>query len=200
MPPSRHRAHGDDGFTLVELLVVISMLGIVISTLSLAFVAVLATTPDTEARVDDARSTRGLATWLAHDTTSAPPFLPPRDEGGIDLSHDADRCRLDHGDNIVQLTWREVGFTTTTWVASYRYVTDGDSARIVRSTCSSRDQWGERAASVELTAGLDPDHPPVVIANYDDGEVVSVDLLLTSVSGAKALIETGSRNPVEYYP
>ena len=78
-------------------------------------------------------------------------------------------------------------------------VTDGE-ARIVRYTCSGSGGTFSSPTSISLTAGLDPATPPSVIPNYVGTEVVSVDLLLTATSGTQVLIETGSRNPVEYFP
>ena len=196
----RQGGRSDRGFTLIEVLVVISILGTIMSALALAFVAIVKTTPGTETRIDDARSTRGLATWLSHDTTSAPPFLPEQAAGGIDLSSSADDCGVAVGDNILHLTWLEDGFATTTYVANYRYVVDGDRARVVRYTCAGNGAVFSVPSSINLTSGLAPSTPPAVTPNYVGTEVVSVDLVLTAASGSTVLIETGSRNPVEFYP
>lgn len=199
----RHRNAGygsDGGFTLVELLVVITVFGTVMSALSLAFVVIVRTTPDTETRIDDARSTRGLATWLSHDTTSAPPFLPAQAAyGGIDLTSGADDCSVALGDNILHLTWLEDGFGTKTYVANYRYVTTGSESRIVRFSCLDAGVGFSAPVSINLTSGLDPAEQPIVTPNFVGADVASVDLLLTAKSGQKVLIQTGSRNPVEFY-
>ena len=200
MSSRRQGGRSERGFTLIEVLVVISIFGTIMSALTLAFVAIVRTTPGTETRIDDARSTRGLATWLSHDTTSAPPYLPEQAAGGIDLSAGANDCGVAVGDNVLHLTWLEDGFSTKTYVANYRYVVDGDQARVVRYTCTGNGAVFSAPSSVNLTSGLAPSTPPVITPNYVGTEVVSVDLVLTAASGSKVLIETGSRNPVEFYP
>lgn len=196
----RQCSRSDRGFTLIEVLVVISILGTIMSALAFAFVAIVKTTPGTETRIDDARSTRGLATWLSHDTTSAPPYLPEQAAGGIDLSAAANDCGVAVGDNILHLTWLEDGFSAKTYVANYRYVVDGDRARVVRYACAGSGAVFSAPSSINLTAGLALATPPEITPNYVGTEVVSVDLLLTAANGSTVLIETGSRNPVEFYP
>jgi prepilin-type N-terminal cleavage/methylation domain-containing protein len=201
MQPRLIRGRTDRGFTLIEVLIVISILGTIVSSLAFAFVAIVKTSPNIEVRIDDARSTRGLATWLSHDTTSAPPFLPAQAAGGIDISAGANDCMVPGGsNNILHLTWRERGFDTKTYVANYRYVVDGGVARIVRYSCSNSGAGYSTPSAINLTSGLSPATPPVVTPNFVGTDVASVDLLLTAKSGTKVLIETGSRNPVEFYP
>mgnify|MGYP000246919284 CR=1 FL=1 len=81
--PTPTGTHRDDGFTLIEVIIVLVILGIVMSSLSLAFSVALRTNPDNESRVDDARSTRSLATWLSYDVSSTPPFVGETAQGGI---------------------------------------------------------------------------------------------------------------------
>lgn len=203
MTPRHHRT--DQGFTLIEVLVVMVILGIIVSSIAAAFSVIVRVSPNTEVRIDDARSTRGLATWLSHDTTSAPPFLPEHAEGGIEIGQTATATNNDcgaPGANVVHLQWLENGFTNRTFVANYRFVVDGAKARVVRYTCSKTGSGAFGPASaVNLTSGLDPGIPPVVTPlSVVIGEVYSLKLKLTATSGDKVLIETGSRNPVEFYP
>ena len=60
------------GFTLVEMLIVVTILGVVMTTLAAVFSVIVRTTPSTEARADDARSLQGLVTWLPQDIDAAP--------------------------------------------------------------------------------------------------------------------------------
>jgi prepilin-type N-terminal cleavage/methylation domain-containing protein len=189
------RAERDGGLTLIELLVVISILGILVVSLSGAMLTILATAPSTEIRVDDARSTRGLATWLAQDTTSTPPYRSFDDKGWIDTSLTRNDCG-GSGDNIVHFSWSEVGFATTTFVANYRFVVESGEGRVVRYTCSSASS----TSGLNLTSGLDPLTPPTIGLQPATGDVVSVDFNLTATSGALVQIRTSSRNPVEFYP
>jgi prepilin-type N-terminal cleavage/methylation domain-containing protein len=199
------RAERDGGLTLIELLVVISILGILVVSLSGAILTILATAPSTEIRVDDARSTRGLATWLAQDSTSAPPYRSVNDKGWIDTSPTRNDCG-GSGDNIVHFSWREVGFATTTFVANYRFVVENGEGRVVRYTCSfvssssASSSSASSTSAVSLTSGLDPLTPPTIGLHPETGDVVSVDFNLTATSGAVVQIRTSSRNPVEFYP
>jgi hypothetical protein len=56
---------------LIELLIVVSVLGFLMTVLAAAFVVVIRTVPDTEERVDDSRSLLGLTNWLSQDVMSA---------------------------------------------------------------------------------------------------------------------------------
>lgn len=188
-------ARTDRGFTLIELLIVTTIIGVIVGSLSAAFLVIVKTSPSTEIRVDDARSTRGLATYLSHDTTSAPPYDYADPKGWIDTSAGAGNCG-GAGANIVQFSWLENGFSSRTFYANYRFVTSGSEASVVRYSCSSTTP----TRVYNLTAGLDPADPPDVILNKVGGDVVSVDFVLHASSGADVVVETGSRNPVEFYP
>ncbi len=106
---------------MIETLIVISIMGIIVPSLAVAFMVIVRTTPETEVRLDDARTTRGLATWLSHDTTSAPRFEPMTDQGGIDMSSTINPCG-GQGNNILHLQWTEDGFSERTYVSSFRFV------------------------------------------------------------------------------
>jgi prepilin-type N-terminal cleavage/methylation domain-containing protein len=193
----------DGGFTLVELVVAISLVGLVTTVLAAAIVVSLRTTPDTENRLDDARATRALATWLSHDTTSAPRFRLPRDQGGIDLSTGStpDPCGTGVGENLVHLQWTETSFVTTTHVANYRFVVNGDEGQIRRYSCSKvGDGSFSGASSRLLTSKLDPAQPPIVVPDPATGDVSTLTFQLAGKSGETVAIETGSRNPAEFFP
>jgi prepilin-type N-terminal cleavage/methylation domain-containing protein len=198
----RHRSP-DAGFTLIEVLIVISVIAIIVPCLVLAFAVIVRTTPDTEVRIDDARSTRGLATWLSHDTTSAPRFQPMNAQGGIDVSPGINTCNGD-GTNLLHLQWTEDSFEERTFVASYRFVIDGDEGRVVRYTCS---RVGSGSYTLEppvnLTSQLAPSTPPEVILQPEGRSagdpVLAVDVVLTAISGERVLVETGSRNPSDFF-
>lgn len=184
----------DGGFTMIEMLIVITTMAILIGTLSAVFLVIIKTSPSSEIRVDDARSTRGLATWLSHDTTSAPPNRSFDSKGWIDTSSGG-ACG-GPGVSLVQFSWLEEGFSSQTFYADYRFVADGGDASVVRYFCSTSGA----STTMNLTAGLDPLTPPDIALNPSTGDVDSVDFTLHSNAGDDVLIETGSRNPVEFYP
>ncbi len=54
---------------------------------------------------------------------------------------------------------------------------------------------------MNLTSGLNPSSPPVVTLNRDlFGDVDSVTLTLTAVGGEQVLVDTGPRNPTDFFP
>lgn len=187
----------DSGFTLLELLVVIVLMGTVTSVLSTALVVALRVNPQTDARLDDARATRALATWLANDTMSAPPFLPEDSaQGGIDVNTARKDCGGD-GDNLLHLRWTESSFTSRTFVASYQF----DQGRIVRYLCAKTGDGPFVGISIRtLITGLDPLQPPVVTpVQAPDSPVTSITFLLNGKSGEQVAIETASRNPSDFF-
>jgi prepilin-type N-terminal cleavage/methylation domain-containing protein len=193
----------DRGFTLIELLIVTVLLGIIMSVLATAIVVSLKTLPATEQRVDDARSTRGLATWLSHDTTSAPRFTTANTQGGLDFTAGADDCAVGTADNLnlLHLKWAEQTSIHQTFVANYRFVTNSGVGTIVRYSCSKTGSGAYSAATgLNLTSNLDPAVPPTLTTTTSGTDVTSITLILTGESGEVVSVETGTRNPADFFP
>jgi prepilin-type N-terminal cleavage/methylation domain-containing protein len=204
---SRPRAR-DAGVTLPEVVVSTAILGLLMAALSVVIVVTLRAAPTTEARIDDARSTRSLANWLSHDTTSTPPFLPESAQGGLDVTTIPTATNNDcsgGGDNLLHLQWAEQGLQgARTYAANYRFETVGDEGRITRYTCwapgaGSPGTFGNHSA-VLVTSNLSPTIPPVITVDQPAAEVESVIFTLTGNSGEQVVVETASRNPAEYFP
>lgn len=197
--------HPDAGFTLIEMLIVMIILGIVISALSLALAVTLRAAPSSEARLDDSRATRSLANSLSHDTTSAPPFLGETPQGGIILMSDDPANSNDcggAGDNLLHLQWTQVASTSKTFVANYRYVATADGAVIRRFTCShsGSDPFGDVRSST-ITSGLSSTQSPTVTVDLDSitGYVDRVKFELIGNSGERVRVDTSSRNPADFF-
>lgn len=193
--------------TLLEVVVSIAVSSVLISGLTSALLMTLRTTPTTEVRIDDARSTRSLSTWLAHDTTSAPGFEPAQVNGGFDVDTAPgpgnDKCGADPTtSNLLHLTWIEQGSQNLGFVANYRWRVDGGVGEIVRYSCErvGAGPYGS-VRSFPLAFGLDPATPPTVTLVRDTmtGRVLSVKLRLVSIGGDDVLVETGPRNPSDYF-
>jgi prepilin-type N-terminal cleavage/methylation domain-containing protein len=192
----------DHGFTLIELTIVVVLLGLLMTVLAAAISVSLRTLPATEQRVDDARSTRGLATRLSHDTTSAPRFNPETTQGGLDFTAglDSNDCG-GSGTNLIHLQWSEQTSINQTFVANYRFVVNGSVGTIVRYSCSRIGSGAFSADStLNLTSNLDPATPPTVSTTVSGTDVTSITLVLTGESGEVVSVETGSRNPADFFP
>lgn len=138
----------DDGLTLVELLVVVSLIGLVMFVIAAAFTTIVRVAPNTMYRIDDARSTRGLHTWLTRDISSTPPHVydTATGTGYVDGSYPspgaagvpgADVCAPPGGTHVLFMAWSDRG-------VSYRaqYTIEGDAGsgfRVVRTICGGDD-------------------------------------------------------------
>lgn len=152
----KRRDAADRGLTLVELLVVSSLLGLVMFVIAATFVTILRVTPTTEYRIDDARSTRGLQTWLARDIASTPPqfYNSSTGTGYVDGSYASpgaggvppgDLC-TSSGTHVLFMAWKDRG----TWYRA-QYTIEGDATtgyEVVRTIC------GGDTAQVSLTGDV----------------------------------------------
>jgi prepilin-type N-terminal cleavage/methylation domain-containing protein len=195
--PGRRR---DGGFTLVELLIVISLVGLVATVLSSAIIVILRTAPSSELRIDDARSTRGLATWLSHDVASTPPFEPPvSGQGGFSRVSTANSCGAPAGVTLVETTWVQ---SNRTFVATYRADTLASGETVIRRYACSPGS-GSPTRRSNLTSGLaplNPANPNVVnLVKDSNGRVTVVEFRLTGRSGERVVLDVSSRNPSERF-
>ena len=74
MPERRRRAcrRSGHGFTLVELVVSVAVMGIVITSLASGVLVVLRTMDTTTRRLDETKDEQNLVTWLPVDVAAAP--------------------------------------------------------------------------------------------------------------------------------
>lgn len=141
----RNRRH-DDGFTLVEVVIVVSLIGLVATVIAAVFVTIVRTTPANEDRTDDSRALLGLTTWLPQDVGSGTPasFLKGPHSSLCGSGVDAG------SQGLLQMSWNESG---TTLVADYRWLLGADGlGRVIRYSCRS----GGAAVRTVLTVPLPP--------------------------------------------
>jgi prepilin-type N-terminal cleavage/methylation domain-containing protein len=121
----------DDGFTLMELMVVVVLVAILATVIVAVIAVILRNAPSAEVQADNSRSYRGLTTWLPRDAASTPPgnFV----EDTIPTSPPGPGCSGITGPALVQMSWTS---DSTGYVAGYRLVADGDGQQINRYTCS----------------------------------------------------------------
>ncbi len=128
------RSTRDRGFTLVEVVICVALLGVLAPVLMSVIVVTLKTSPAVADRADSATIVQGLVTWLPQDIDSAAP-------GSFDTSSGAPSgCSgTDPGFNLLKMTWTETITSTANYTASYRYVpkaVPADGGRIVRVYCA----------------------------------------------------------------
>lgn len=196
----------DSGFTLVELLIVMMVLGVVTTAIAGATIVALRTTPPTEVRADDARSMLGLVTWLPQDVDSTPP------NGFDQVPGRASDCSSSPGTNILHLTWTEQqAGGIVTFIANYRYVTSGSKTSLRRVTCSGlgsppyTNTVDQNLTSdlPPLPSGWTPGNPPVDVfidRNTTTNEVRLVTFEITTKNGAVVKSDSAPKNPAETLP
>ena len=207
----RVRRRGSEGFTLIELLIVVTVLGLVMTALAAAVVVIARVVPSNEYRVDDARSTRSLQTWLAQDVGSTPSFEPASSTyGGFNFAPSADACATGVGTSAVELRWKEtVGTSTREWIVNYRVqpMSGSSKYRLIRYTCGAGG-----AGSVPLTTGILNNSPCGTVSARNSGFAVAtpasgsitdlrVCMTVSSEGGSSlVLVDVASRNPSEAFP
>lgn len=147
-----------DGFTLIEVVISIMILGIVAATVSAAFIVIVRTSPASEARTDDARALLGLTNWLPLDVAST-------DENEFALGDNPSSCTgVPASIGLLELQWSD----SSTYVANYRFVPESStSGRLIRFTCVD----GQPAASSKLSSTLSEigGAPPIAITLFPNG-------------------------------
>jgi prepilin-type N-terminal cleavage/methylation domain-containing protein len=198
----------DRGFTLIELIVVMTVMGIAMSVLASATVVVLRTAPAVTGDIDEARSQRGLSTWLAQDAMStyavdvtgnvAIAWNPPASIFGFE-THPGNPglCPGTPAGtiNLVEMAWKRGQGASTVYVANYRFDPNASNPRVLRMTCN-----GPSATSLTLrdsqilTQGLAASQPFPNVSDYDTVQNELIVRLL-SQDGDTISVEVASRNP-----
>ena len=199
--PKTKRADG--GFTLIELVVAIAVLGIIMPVITDTFVDIVRNSPAVQTRTDDSRSTRGLSTWLPQDVLSTPPVVITDGSStpGYTLTARASMCASTAGTNVLHMVWQEnVGpnaATLTNFVANYRYVIVGATTQIKRYACSGIGLPPYTNTLVRnATTALDGSSVGAV-AVYSGARLAFVDVQVVTASGLQVLIRAASRNPAK---
>lgn len=192
------RSDDDPGMTLIEILVVLSILGLLATVIAFTFVAIIRTNPSTEARADDARTVLGLNIYVPEDVNSTPP-------SGYDFAESAGSgCGGTPalGVSLVGLTWTEL---SNTYRANYRYIGDSTGYRVVRYACTN----GGSPSIINLTSslpvineatwtsGTDPVVVKPVLAGTD---IVGLTFKVTTKAGEIFAIEGRTNNAASTLP
>ena len=137
----------DAGFTLLETVIVVIIIGIIVPVLAFSFSVVVRTTPSAEDRADDARSLLNLTTHLSQDVSSAREdgfFIAPNaSPGGCD-PNSLPATSID----LLELHWSE---GSDRYVTNYRWVNTGPGkGQIHRFAC----QQGQTARQARMTPDM----------------------------------------------
>lgn len=194
----RRRA-SDPGFTLIEAVICIALMGILSSVIAAAIVVTLKTSPAIADRADTAVNVQGLVTWLPQDVDSAAP-------GSFDTAQAAvSGCSgTDPGFNILKVTWREQFTTTTNFAASYRYVAvpaPAEGGIIYRVYCAIGSTPSLIKVSGTLpkwVAGAEPIKVVLSDSPADaDSLIDSAKVSVKPLTGNTIVIDATTKNPGE---
>ena len=207
--PKRDAAERDDGFTLVELVIVVVLSGILMPVIAAAFTAVVKNNPSAQTRADDSRTTRGLSTWLPQDVLSTPPIVVTGSTPGLpgynlDVVRASD-CPGALGSNVLQMVWQENAGTLMTYVANYRYVPTGTTIQIKRYTCSrsgSSGGFSNIKVNNVTTPIIQTSSASATAFNSSVAPFALqfIDVQVQTISGVQVLIRAASRNPAKQLP
>jgi prepilin-type N-terminal cleavage/methylation domain-containing protein len=186
----------DGGFTLPELLIAVVLMAMLASVVSMAIMTAMRNAPIVMSRTDTAVAVQGITTWLPPDVDSAEPG-----RFDTDVAATSGCAGTDPGTNILRLQWSETYRTlTTTFVANYRFVPNGTSARIVRLSCSGEFSLGA-PRELTMSAPLALVQPTVTEIDSDgDAKTDQVRISIQTLEGETVFIEAATKNPNETLP
>jgi len=117
----------DRGMTLVELLITVTILGIIMTSLSAATIVILRTERPIKDHLSESKDITFLQAWIPNDLASAT-------SRNIDPLYQPTTTKKLPGTNVLSLNRADISETgiTTNYVVSYRYVQVGDEWQLQR--------------------------------------------------------------------
>ncbi len=185
-------SRGDRGFSLVELVLVISVVGVIAGTIMAGVSAVLGNEKSTMARLSEQRTIQGFATWLPADVASTPP-------GGLTVGG-SPVCGSG-GTQVLGMQWSEnVDGSVTTYRVSYQAVDVNGETHVRRHVCAG-GATSTSTLATDLPAmggGWTPTSPPIQISY--DAAARTVTVVLTQRNGDTVSLRADQYNPAETLP
>jgi prepilin-type N-terminal cleavage/methylation domain-containing protein len=128
-------AQSDRGITLTELLIVVSVMGVLAVAIAATFSVIVRTSPGNERRLDDARTLLGLSTWLPEDVSSTPPISSNDSDGFAAPGAQYICAGTLSGTSLLHLRHSDAA-TGITYARDYVLVTTSNGAtRVERHSC-----------------------------------------------------------------
>lgn len=194
-----------DGFTLVEVLVSMSVMGLIATVISSVVVVALKNNPAVQLRTDSALTLQGITTWLPQDVDSTPP------DGFDTVATSASGCGDSPGVNVLRMQWSEnISGTLTQFIANYRYVASATQSIIKRVSCRGTGSFPLGNTVVQRVTGPLAAMPPawvpgqlpvrVTIVPDSVGDVALVTVELLSANNQLLLVEAAPKNPANTLP
>lgn len=194
-----------DGFTLVEVLVSMSVMGLIATVISSVVVVALKNNPAVQLRTDSALTLQGITTWLPQDVDSTPP------DGFDTVATSASGCGDSPGVNVLRMQWSEnISGTVTQFIANYRYVASATQSIIKRVSCRGTGSFPLGNTVVQRVTGPLAAMPPawvpgqlpvrVTIVPDSVGDVALVTVELLSANNQLLLVEAAPKNPANTLP
>lgn len=162
--PQPRREPGDEGFTLIELVVTVAIMGIIVTALTGVVISYFKTTVDTQARMTESQDVQFAAAYWQRDVASigvrsydAPSKSFPLEQSvGVSPA-----CTLPSGSTVVTLAWSEYTAPDSTVTppritVSYVARVSGDAYELLRVRCSG----GTIDSTVQVAHSLQA--PPTV--------------------------------------
>lgn len=195
-----------DGFTLVELLVSMVVMGIISTVIASVIGVAVKNNPEVELRTDAALTLKGVTTWLPQDVDSTPP-------DGFDTNPStASGCAQSPGVNLLRMQWTETTTgATQTFIANYRFVNSGGQNMIQRISCDGTSSFPLGNTSVLKATGplapmpvsWAPGQLPVAVTVATDvssGDVTLVTMSVMTASNKLLIVEAAPKNPANTLP
>ena len=144
----------DRGMTLPELLIAVTIIGVIMAVLSSAIIVTLGQNANTEGRLNVARAEQSISLWVPADLSSADTVdtSPQATPCGLSV---CDGIDLSNSSNVLMLSWQTEspdGTIHTTDVGySFALADDGLSFELTRVTCESDGSGWSCSSFVVLT-------------------------------------------------
>lgn len=190
--PRRPR-HADEGMTLVEILIVLSVLGVVVVVVAAAVIVTMRSAPVARDRATVARWEQNLGTWLPGDLASATwPVDTPEDPDSPDDpaqavdNPDYEPCATamcTWGENIAHLSWFEDADAVD---VSYRYGQNVDGTYEFRRVECRNGSCEQIVLVRDMPAPSSGGEPPISVT-------FPPDILSTDPNGSPVVNTSGRR-------